>query len=183
VLERELLHVRRVGADDTHAEHDLEHVVHRERVDALVAGAPKQVGGLLDPRATSSGITAMSGAPFAFHSRCRRPSSVVTRWTRYAPFGVGIWSGRFSRPSPSMTSSSPSRWHRPLDRAGDAGGAGPRSLASSSRHERDAMALVPCSVECLSHLAEEARDRVRRRPGSARLQSTERALRRWATGG
>jgi hypothetical protein len=49
VLERELLHVRRIGADDAHAEHDLEHVVDRERVDPLLAGAPEQVGRLLDP--------------------------------------------------------------------------------------------------------------------------------------
>ena len=48
MLERELLHVRRVGADHSHAENDLEHVVHRQRVDALVARATKQVGRLLD---------------------------------------------------------------------------------------------------------------------------------------
>ena len=48
VLERELLHVGRVGADHAHAENDLEHVVHRQRVNALVARATKQVGRLLD---------------------------------------------------------------------------------------------------------------------------------------
>ena len=48
VLERELLHVGCVGADHTHAENNLEHVVHRQRVHTLVACPAKEVGGLLD---------------------------------------------------------------------------------------------------------------------------------------
>jgi hypothetical protein len=104
VLERELLHVRRVGADHTHAEHDLEHVVHRERVNALVAGAPEQVGGVLDPRATSSGITAMSGAPFAFQSRWRRPELGRDAVDAVRALRRGHLVGRFSSPSPSITS-------------------------------------------------------------------------------
>jgi hypothetical protein len=39
MFERELLYVRRIGADYSDAQHDFEHVVYRERVNALIARA------------------------------------------------------------------------------------------------------------------------------------------------
>jgi hypothetical protein len=48
VVERELLEPRRLRAHHPHPKRHLEHVGHLHRVDALVAGPPKQVRRLPD---------------------------------------------------------------------------------------------------------------------------------------
>ena len=192
VLEGKLLDVGCVGANYAYAENDLEHVIDRQGMHALVARAPQQVGRLLDPVRQVLGHDRDERCPLRLPQEVTQPELGRNSMDGVRALRCGHLVGKalqtFAGDHEHVAGLGR---HRPPAREGGAGGAGPHSLSVLSTHERDFDGPLARFERALCALAPgSSSDRVRRRSDSAALSnSTERggAVRKeeaaWAAAG